>query len=301
MYLLYVDHSGEIANPQETYFVMGAVAVFERQLYFLTNELNRLQDKYLPDIKEDIEFHASVMRNHSKPPWDKMPKVERENLMSDIYKTIATSHRPGICLFGQAIEKKCVIPNFASRMSAALQNKEETENVLDIARGEEKNQAKQRLVEAEAQCQSLISPIITRGFEGLCIQFEYFLGRFHDATNREKEQRGLIIVDHASYEKDLELLMHEFRAYGTRAIEIYNIVEAPFCTNSYSTRMLQVADFVSYAIFRRYESNDILYFNLIDKRFDELGGVIHGLAHTTSDPDCKCPACLSRTMFKGKP
>jgi len=298
MYLLYVDHSGEVANPGDNYFVMGGAAVFERQIYFIKQELERLQQEYLPDEEpEQVEFHASVIRNHSKPPWDKMLKTEREKLMLAIYEVIANAHSPGLCLFGQAIEKSCVIPNFASLISRALQNKREAELEVKKARGDDRVQAKQKLVEAQNQISELISPIISRGFEGLCTQFEFFLRRFHEAQP-SREQRGLIVVDHASYEKELELLLEEFRTYGTRSVELYNIVEAPFCMGSESTRMLQIADFVSYAIFRRYESKDTLYFDLVNRRFDELSVVIHGLAHVTTDPRCMCPACLSRTIVK---
>lgn len=299
MYLLYLDHSGEVANPDDDYFVMGGVAVFERQIYFIKQELERLQQEYLLDeIPGQVEFHASVMRNHSKPPWDKMPKTTRDQLLLAIYDVIAKAHSPGLCLFGQAIEKSCMVPNFASLISKALSNKKEAESNVEKLRGEDRVQAKQELATARKQCTDLISPIIERGFEGLCTQFEYFLRRFRDDAQPGREQRGIIIFDHASYEKELELLLEQFRTYGTRSVELYNIVEAPFCIGSESTRMLQIADFVSYAIFRRYESKDTLYFDLVDKRFDELGEVMYGLAHITTDSRCMCPACLSRTILK---
>lgn len=299
MYLLYIDHSGEVANPDEKYFVMGGAAVFERQIYFIKQELERLQQERLPNESSGrVEFHASVMRNHSKPPWDKMPKTEREKIILDIYDIIAKAHSPGLCLFGQAIEKSCVVPNFASKISVALKNKKEAKNKVEKLRGDDRAQAKQELATARKQFVELISPIIKRGFEGLCTQFEYFLRRFYDGAKPGSEQRGIIIIDHASYEKELELLLEQFRTYGTSAVELYNIVEAPFYIGSESTRMLQIADFISYAIFRRYESKDTLYFDLVDKRFDELGGVMYGLAHITSDSRCMCPACLSRTILK---
>ena len=107
-----------------------------------------------------------------------------------------------------------------------------------------------------------------------------------------------MVFDHASYEKDLKFLMEQFHSYGTRFTSIYNIVEAPFCVDSASTRLLQVADFVSYAMYRRYETGDARYIDLINHRFDELDGVCHGLAHATSNSTCMCPACLSRRVAK---
>jgi hypothetical protein len=298
MYLLYIDHSGEVANANERYFVMGGAAVFERQIYFVTQELERLKQDYLPNVTGPVEFHASAMRNHNKPPWDQMPKEKREELIAAIYDVIAKAHRPGFTLFGQAIEKSCVIPDFSSQISVALRDRREAEKNAKLARGKDKAKAKAVLQKAEEQCWTLTSRIVARGFEGICTQFEYFLRRFYDQAQPEREQRGLMIVDHASYEKELELLMEQFQTYGTRVTGIYNIVEAPLCMDSNSTRMLQVADFVSYAIFRRYESADTGYFDLVADRFDELEGVMHGLAHITSNHRCRCPSCLSRRVTR---
>jgi len=108
----------------------------------------------------------------------------------------------------------------------------------------------------------------------------------------------LIIFDHASYEKELELLMEGYRSYGTPITDIYDIVDAPLAADSASTRMIQIADFVSYAVFRRFESGDAYYFDIVDHRFDEVDGVVHGLSHMTSDSTCLCPACLSRLVAR---
>jgi len=42
MYILYVDHSGEILNAAEKYFVVGGLAVFERTAFFLEQQLRPL-------------------------------------------------------------------------------------------------------------------------------------------------------------------------------------------------------------------------------------------------------------------
>ncbi|HOT90229.1 MAG TPA: hypothetical protein PLJ78_01105 [Anaerolineae bacterium] len=56
-----------------------------------------------------------------------------------------------------------------------------------------------------------------------------------------------------------------------------------------------LADHIAYAVFRRYNANDLTYFNCIEGRFYQDGGVMHGLAHRQTYNDrCTCPACLTR-------
>jgi hypothetical protein len=302
MYLLYIDHSGEPADTNERYFVIAGVAVFERQIYFLEQRLNELQSEHLPTETEPVEFHASAMRKHDKPPWDTMPRSERDKLIAAIYDMIARAHSPGLCLFAQAIEKSTVIPDFATLMAQALQNKREAENKAKEARGQEKVKAKQALAQAKQECSTLASRIVARGFEGLCTQFEFFLRRFYDQAEPEHQQRGILILDHASYENEVESLLEAFRLYGTRVSQLYNIIGPPLFTDSRSARLLQVADFVSYAVFRRHESGDTRYLDIVASRFDQSSGVVHGLAHVVSNSSsCMCFACLSRRTARAAP
>lgn len=131
-------------------------------------------------------------------------------------------------------------------------------------------------------------------FEELCNRFDSFLQRLY----REGEpQRGLMIFDRAGYANQLEQLRHQFFTVGTRVRRLVNLPEIPLFTDSHLSRMLQIADFCSYAVFRRYEAGDIRYFDMIANRFDQSEGIIHGLIHRISvqpRAPCMCPACLSR-------
>jgi len=300
MYLLYIDHSGELYNAAERYFVMGGVAVFERQIYHLGQDLEEIQQTILPRVTGRVEFHASPIRSGHKPPWKGMSWQEREQIMAGVYDAVAKAHS-SVCLFGQAIEKSHVVPDFDTLMGGALERKKEAEERLNKARGEERREARRELSDANKQCWSLASTIVARGFRGLCTQFEFFLRRFYDATQPELQQRGLMIFDHASYERELEFLMEEFRSYGTGALaQIYNVTEVPLFTRSDATRMLQIADFVSFCIFRRYEFRDSSYFDRVAHRFDQDDRVVHGLAHRSSGAStCMCPACLTRRLRRG--
>lgn len=47
--------------------------------------------------------------------------------------------------------------------------------------------------------------------------------------------------------------------------------------DSRATRLIQLADLVAYAIFRKYEKSDSQFYEIIERKFDFFGGVQHGL------------------------
>jgi hypothetical protein len=69
-------------------------------------------------------------------------------------------------------------------------------------------------------------------------------------------------------------------------------------TDSKLTRMLQWADFVAYAVFRRYQHADASFFDQIVPKFQHSSeGVLHGLVHmVTKYQDCYCPGCATRRL-----
>ena len=76
---------------------------------------------------------------------------------------------------------------------------------------------------------------------------------------------------------------------------IRNMAEVPLFVDSRASRLVQLADHVAYAVFRRYESGDASFLDPILPRFDEEDGKLHGLVHMqTVNPHCMCPACMSR-------
>ncbi len=58
MYLSYLDESGNPDDPADKHFVIGGVAVFERVTFFLSHEVDLIQEKHFPGLPP-IEFHAS--------------------------------------------------------------------------------------------------------------------------------------------------------------------------------------------------------------------------------------------------
>ena len=131
-------------------------------------------------------------------------------------------------------------------------------------------------------------------FEELCNRFNLFLVRNRDRTG--EDQRGLIVMDETKHEKPLQNLARNFRLNGGRWGHFRCLAEVPFFVDSKATRLIQLADLVAWSTFRRYEYSDGRFFDCLTPRFDQDGGVIHGLAHvrgSTNEP-CYCPACMSR-------
>lgn len=140
---------------------------------------------------------------------------------------------------------------------------------------------------------------VERCFEDLCSRFDRFLARLQREGDR---QRGLIVLDRTTRETSLQRLSRDFRAKGTRwGGTLRNLVDIPFFVDSRASRLVQIADHIAYAVFRRYNASDAQYFDLIASRFDSADSVVHGLAHLASPTAtlCMCPACLSRRLARG--
>jgi hypothetical protein len=115
------------------------------------------------------------------------------------------------------------------------------------------------------------------GFEGLSTMFDLFLKRKQRQSTRV--ERGIVVFDEArpSLSKEIRRLLAEFQAGGTRFGALDCIIETAFFFDSRSSRLMQLADFAAYAVYRWYEHNDATYLKLIYKKFDKQGSKIHGL------------------------
>ena len=111
-------------------------------------------------------------------------------------------------------------------------------------------------------------------FEQLASRFDKYLIRLHRGGDT---QRGLIILDKSTYETTLQALATDFRTIGYTWGVIRNFSEVPLFLDSKASRLIQLADLVAYAIFRKFERGDDRFFSLIEKRFDAEGGIVHGL------------------------
>ena len=135
-------------------------------------------------------------------------------------------------------------------------------------------------------------------FEDLCSRFDRYLLRLRASGDK---QRGLVILDESAHETTLQRMSVEFRTLGTRWGVIKLLAETPLFVDSRASRVVQLADHVSYAVFRRYQAGDTQYLDLIGHKFDSEDGIVHGLAHKqVGNPDCTCIACMSRRLAEAR-
>lgn len=129
-------------------------------------------------------------------------------------------------------------------------------------------------------------------FEDITSRFDLYLQR----ASQDNKQRGLLVFDNSAYENTLQNLAATFRKEGNKwGSYLKNICEVPLFLDSKASRIVQLADHVAYAVFRRYNAGDLNYFNQVEGRFDQDGGVVHGLSHRqTQNRNCTCPACITR-------
>lgn len=130
-------------------------------------------------------------------------------------------------------------------------------------------------------------------FEDLCSRFDIYLRRLGSEGDR---QCGLLILDESAHETTLQRMARDFRTFGTQWGVLRNLADTPLFVDSRASRVVQLADHVAYAVFRRYNAHDAQYFDVMASKFDATEGVVHGLSHKqTIDPNCMCLACASRS------
>jgi len=132
-----------------------------------------------------------------------------------------------------------------------------------------------------------------RGFEEIVNRFDMMLARA--LRDQGEPQRGLVVIAESSYKENLERIARRIWAHGHRWGETHNMADIPYFAPAERTRLLQLADFVSNAVFAFYESENARAFNQIAPRIDQEDGRLHGLVHLARDRrSCYCPACVTR-------
>lgn len=104
MYLLYLDDSGSTGNKNEEYLVLGGVSVFERQVFWLSKQLDELAASICPETPETVEFHASEIYRGKTPPWDGPKRDERRKIIKDVLRVLQCDQY-GTTAFACAVHK----------------------------------------------------------------------------------------------------------------------------------------------------------------------------------------------------
>lgn len=109
MHLFYIDESGSVADPNQQYFVLAGVAVFERKTHWVEQPLNSIAARFNPQDPWSIELHGSPMRS-GREGWKAFALADRLAAMDDVLKDGVLAHYPkGLTLFGAVIKKSSVV------------------------------------------------------------------------------------------------------------------------------------------------------------------------------------------------
>ncbi len=89
MHLLYVDESGHADEVTQKYFIMVGVSFFEKQTYWVANELDAIAARFNPADPFSIELHGSPMKQ-GKGIWKGISGHARAEAFkdSDLYNII---------------------------------------------------------------------------------------------------------------------------------------------------------------------------------------------------------------------
>lgn len=136
--------------------------------------------------------------------------------------------------------------------------------------------------------------IMERGHEELLSHFDEYLTRLH---HKKDSHRSLVIADNSSYEFLVQTLAGKWKATGTttKAGRIHSLAEVPLYVDSRASKIVQAADFVAWGLWNYYENGHPEYLSKINRRFDSLDGVQHGVTHLNRKHEsCVCIPCASR-------
>lgn len=269
MYLLFVDESGTHGGVHP--FVLGGMAIHEDDAARMQRELDALIVHHLgrvPVNLDEYELHASEMRNAKKPDPTKGP--QKMSIWANVDRPIRTA------LLQASYE---LLTNFRpSNPSLPV--------VLFSVAVEKKFRSSWSALEHERWA------------------YEVLLGKFDDMLKtlrrRQLANRGLVIHDRRVVaEQDIQTWTAAWRATAERISQLQNLADVPLFADSRATRLLQMADIVSYAVFRLYNpaTKDASAFNTIWPKFHGEGGATHGCVHFTpsyGQGSCDCAPCVQR-------
>ncbi len=112
-------------------------------------------------------------------------------------------------------------------------------------------------------------------FEQVSSRSDHYLTRLF--VHHKQQARGIIVCDDSGYEKNLQRLTTLYRTDGHTWGKLRNLVEVPMFVDSQASRLIQLADVIAYAVYRKFEYNDERFFAMIENRIDTFGGIKHGL------------------------
>jgi len=266
MYLLFLDESGTHNSPV---FIVGGLAVHEEDVYYLHNALDGILLRHL--TKFGLEHHKYELHATEIKSPDRQRGARGGRRGSKAPRISPWTRVPAAVRFALLQEVYDVLSTFS---------------VQD---------ARYPLVTFGAVVDSRYRDKAKRGYDQVINKFDEMLGRhYHQRGDR---QRGMIVHDDHQIEADLQAWANDWRQVGSHIGKLHNIIHVPLFTSSESSRLLQGADFVAFALWRSYGVRDVKWMEQLLPMFDHVGAARHGLIHIHPDfrsGSCPCPACCER-------
>lgn len=108
MYLLYLDDSGSVSNPQDRHIILAGLAVFERKGHWLSESMDSLAKRVWPDSPGTLEFRGADIRG-GKKHWRGVGKDDRAQAYKDALALISRAAK--VRLFGAVVHKAARSPD----------------------------------------------------------------------------------------------------------------------------------------------------------------------------------------------
>lgn len=140
--------------------------------------------------------------------------------------------------------------------------------------------------------------------------YEEVLHKFDEMLRRRGGQlgqrlTGLAIHDRHAIERDLQRAAETWRHIAGRMGTLHHLADVPLFADSDASRLIQAADFVTWALWRCYglPQSDRRWIDRLWGMFDADGGTMHGLIHASREfvQGCGCPPCASRRPAPNTP
>jgi len=116
--------------------------------------------------------------------------------------------------------------------------------------------------------------VVELAFEEICRRFDVYLAGMH---RRNDTQRGIIILDKSSTELRIQKLARTFKYTGHAVGRTRNYAEVPLFLDSTASRLIQLADLVTYAFFQAYERGNPEYLDIFRHRIHRASPQNNGL------------------------
>lgn len=255
MFLLYLDDSGSQRNPNEDYFVLGGVALFEAQVHWLSKQLDDLALELFPKLSpQDVEFHASTIFGGREQPWSTLQKPRRIEVLNRVLDIFGHSYDSARA-FAVAIHKasfprhdlmELAFEDLCSRFDLMLNRVRVTDD-----------RTESRRLGGNRGLFIFDKNSYEEGLQRLALSFRTLGTRWGSLRNvtevplfvDSKASRAVQVADHVAYSV--------FRRYNAS-------------DTSYLDRILHKFD----------QADGVVH------------GLVH---RQTQNPKCMCPACLSRS------